>query len=450
MKTRERRPKEPGHRPARTWAKPAALAIGLLAVLPGQDVPAARLNYQLELSGLHSDNLNLSENNQANESVLIPRVFFDFKEEGSAVEITARGDLERRHYTGDHDFDDETRAAFAGQLNWSIFPQRMNFVAEDYLSEEPINFRDGRYPGNLQRVNVFLAGPSFFARFGEATRLQVDVRGADTYAEVSRGFDSRRHGVAAALERDLTPTSKASLHLASTRVDFDDDIESVDYTRQDGFVRYDGQLRDIEYQFDAGRSRLNRRHAEDQSTSLVRATALWRINDKNRLRVRARHQFADEVQDLVVRLSDPDETLVPDLVDPSSSRVTAGVYRQRDAEADYRFAGDRFGFRMRPYYRRIRYIDGLLDDRHEKGLAVQVSYRVAPLTRVYLNGSERERDFDNIDRHDRDHVYTLGIEQQRTRHWGWRAEVYRNNRDSNQPDPEYQEKAAQLTVWWKR
>ncbi|GAB3094322.1 hypothetical protein GCM10027159_11120 [Lysobacter terrae] len=429
--------------------RPAALAIGLLAALPVQHASAARLNYRVELSALHSDNLNLSEDNQAKESVFYPRLIFDFKEEGSTVEVQARGDMERRHYTGNR-YDDETRAAFAGQLNWSIFPQRMNLVAEDYLSDEPINFRDGRYPGNLQRVNVFLVGPSFFARFSDATRLQVDLRGADTYAEVSRGFDSRRYSVAAALEHDLSPTAQVSVHVASTRIDLDDNTETVDYTRQDGYFRYDGNLRNIEYEIDLGHSRLNRNGADDVTSPLVRATAMWRINQQNRLGLRIRKQFADDVQDLVVRLSDPDETLVPDLVDPSSSRVTAGVYRQRDGEADFRHTGDRFGFRVRPYYRRLRYIEGLLDDRNESGVVSQVSYRLTPLTRVYLNASFRKRDFQNTDREDRDHVYTLGVEQQRTRHWGWSAQIYHNNRDSNQPDPVYQEKAVQVTVWWKR
>lgn len=428
--------------------RPTILPIALGAAMAMSDVQAARLNYQVELTGLHSDNINLSEDNQASESVLIPRVKFDFSEEGSAVKVKARGEIERRHYSG-NEFDDETRSRFAGQLNWSVLPQRMSIVLEDYLSEESINFRDGRYPGNLQQVNIFLAGPSFYARFNEATRLQLDLRAADTHAEVAQGFDSRRYSAAAVLQRDLGATSKVSLHLAGTRVDFDDEISSVDYTRQDGFGRYEGNLRNIEYQFDLGRSRLDRRSADDVSTSIARAVIQWQITPESRLRLRARRQFADEVQDLVVRLSDPDESLIPELVDSSSSLVTGGVYRQKDAELDYRFTGERFGLRARPRYRTFDYIDASSNDRDERSVAFQVSYRLTALTTVALNGTVRNRDFDGGQR-DRDHIYSLGIEQQRTRHWGWRAAVLRNNRDSNQPDPEYKESVIYLTLWWKR
>ena len=427
--------------------RPAVLPIALLAAMTMDGAQAARLNYQVELTGLHSDNINLSEDNQASESVLIPRLKFDFSEEGSAVEIKARGEIERRHYS-DNQFDDETRSRFAGQLNWSVLPQRMNIVLEDYLSEESINFRDGRYPGNLQEVNIFLAGPSFFARFSDATRLQLDLRAADTYAEVAQGFDSKRYSAAAVLQHDLNPASNVSLHLAGTRVDFDDEV-SVDYTRQDGFVRYEGNLRDVEYQLDLGRSRLDRRSADDVSTALARVVVQWEITPESRLRLRARRQFADEVHDLIVRLSDPDESLIPELVDSSSSLVTGGVYRQKDAELDYRFTGERFGFRARPRYRAFDYIESTSNDRNEHSVAFQLSCRLTPLTTLAFNGMVRNREFDNGQK-DRDHVYSLAIEQQRTRHWGWRAAVVKNERSSNQPDPEYKENAALLTIWWKR
>jgi hypothetical protein len=435
--------------PARSrQLRPAILPFALVAAMWMGSAQAARLNYQVELTALHSDNINLSEDNQAKETVLIPRLDFDFKEEGSSVEIQARGAIERRHYSG-NEFDDETRSEFAGQLNWSVFPQRMNIVVEDYLSEEPINFRDGRYPGNLQQVNVLLAGPTFYARFSDATRFQLDLRGADTYAEVSPGFDSRRYSAAGVLQHDLTPTSKVSLHLASTRADFDD-AATVDYTRHDGFVRYEGNLRRVTYQLDAGRSRLDRTAAADVSTSILRGDLQWQINEENRLRFRARRQFADEVQDLIVRLSDPDEVLVPDLVASSDSLVSGGVYKLRAYEADYRLNGERFNVRARAVDRRLEYLDRSDSNRTERSLTYRVGYRLRPLVNVFVTGFVRKREFLNRDENDIDHVVSVGLEQQRTRHWGWRVEVFRNHRDSNLADPVYKENAAQLTVWWKR
>src|SRR5688572_5990034 len=199
--------------------RPAALCIALLVAIAGGDAHAGRLNYEIELGGLYSDNIDLSEDDQVEESALIPHFQFDYVHEGSAVGVQLRGAVERRFYINDR-YPDETRGEFAGQLSWMILPERLSFVVEDYLSEEPINFRDGRYPGNLQSVNALIMGPSFYARFGGATRFQLDVRGARSEAEVSDGFDGDRFSVAAVLERDFSPINQGSLHLVSTRAEF--------------------------------------------------------------------------------------------------------------------------------------------------------------------------------------------------------------------------------------
>lgn len=426
------------------------LSVALAAAAIAGGAHAAEIDYQLELALLHSDNVNLSEDNQARETILMPRLVFEARQQGTAIALHARGELERRHYL-DNTFPDETRAAFAGQLDWALLPERMHLVFEDYLSHEPINIRDGRYPGNLQRVNVFLAGPSFLARFGDRTRLRLDLRASDSHAEVTPGFDGRRYSAAAALQHELTATSRASVNFLSTRAEFDDAPPvATDYTLEEGFARYEGSLRNIEYEVDLGRARLDRAAGRNASTTIARATVNWRISPRSRLRLRGRHQYADEVQDLVVRMSDPDEPLAADLAGVFSPFVTAGVYRQRDAEIDYRFNGQRMSLRLRPLYRHLRYFDRPQNDRTMRSVYYRIGYRVRPRADVFFEGYTRKREFTTQPREDMDHVHGLGIDYRMTRHLSWRAEVMRNTRASTQADPRYRENAAQLTVVWER
>ncbi|MFC7301623.1 hypothetical protein [Cognatiluteimonas weifangensis] len=440
---------EPGcgrSRPLRRTALSAALAAAAIA----GGVHAAEIDYQLELALLHSDNINLSEDNQAKDTILIPRLAFEARQQGTAIALHARGELERRHYF-DNTFPDETRTAFAGQLDWALLPERMHLVFEDYLSHEPIDIRDGRYPGNLQRVNVFLAGPSFLARFGERNRLRLDLRASDSHAEVTPGFDGRRYSAVAALQHELTATSRASINVASTRAEFDDPPPvATDYTLQEGFGRYEGSLRGIEYEIDLGHARLNRAAGDDATTTIARATATWQISPRSRLRLRARHQFSDEVQDLVVRMSDPDEPLAADLAGVFSPFVTAGVYRQRSAEIDYRFNGQRLSLRLRPLYRHLRYFDRPQNDRTMRSAYYRIGYRVRPRADVFFEGYTSKHEFLTQPREDMDHVHSLGIDYRMTRHLSWRAEVMRNTRASTQADPRYRENAAQLTIVWMR
>lgn len=442
-----RTPEPPGARAARP-GRGKALALALLAAALPCAAQAARIDYQLEVTALHSDNIDLSEDDQVSEYVLIPRLVFDIREEGATLEVQARGSVERRLYL-ENRFPDENRGQFAGQLDWALSPQRLHFVVEDYLSHESTNIREGRYPGNLQRVNVFLAGPSLYARLGRATGFRLDLRAVESDAEEAVDFDARRYSAAASLQRRMGATATGSLNYAWFDVDFDDPA-GTDYRRHDGFVRYAGTLRELVYEVDLGASRLERADAGGStSLGLARLTVEWQATAQSRLRVRARQQFGDEVQGLIFRLSDPEEDLVPDPVDYAPV-VTGGVYRLRHAEVDYRFTGQRAGLRLRPIYRRFRYIDETGADRDERGLSAQASYRLGPRTDVFLDAATRERDFLLDGEEQRDRVYGLGFDHRLSRHWGLRGEVFRNHRDSNVADSRYRENGFLLTIWWKR
>jgi hypothetical protein len=276
------------------------------------------------------------------------------------------------------------------------------------------------------------------------------VRGADAHAEVSPGFDGNRFGGVLVLERDLNPRTQAGLHLSSTRAEFEDEDLTENYKRHEAYVRLERRVREVEYEADIGHSRLDLDVSDDESLTLFRGLVQWTPNSRSRFRLRARNQFADDVQDLVVRLRDPDEDLIPDLVDATSSLVSAGVYKQRMADGEYRYSGDRTTLRFRPSYRRFTYIEGRDSDRSETAMFIQADFQLRPLVTAFANGSWRRREFEIGGQRDKDRYFSVGIEQQLTRHWGWRGEVLRNLRDSNVPDAVYEENAVLATVWWRR
>jgi len=199
-----------------------------------------------------------------------------------------------------------------------------------------------------------------------------------------------------------------------------------------------------------GHSRLDLDVSDDQSLTLFRGLVQWTPNSRSRFRLRARNQFADDVQDMVVRLRDPDEDLIPDLIDATSSLVSSGVYKQKMADGEYRYSGNRTTFRFRPSYRQFKYIEGRDSDRTESAIFMQADFQLRPLLTAFANGSWRRREFEIGGQEDKDHYYSVGIEQQLTRHWGWRGELIRNERDSNVADAVYKENAVYATIWWRR
>lgn len=434
--------------PARKTSGRAALCVGVLAAL-SSTAHAARLDYQLEGELLHSDNITQSETGEIDETVVIPRVRFDLTHEGPDLMVRARGLVEYRNYLDDS-FSNEARGNFAGQLNWSLIPDRFALLLEDYLTEEPIDFRDSNNPGNVQQVNVLVAGATLKARLADSTHAQLDLRAADSRAEETDGFDGNRYSAAASVEREFTPNTRASLNLVGTEVDFDEAPNVTDYTRQDGFVRYHHQLKDINILVDLGRSRIKPDDGGNRSsTTLARTIVSWQAAARSDLRLRSRHEFSDAVQDLIVRHGDLSEALIPELAEPGLL-VSSGIYRQRYYDLQFRHRGDRFTWRVRPSYQRVRYLGDSLGDRNARGATLQVDYRAHPRLTFSAQASGRNREYLLQPREDRDRTYSLGAEYRSSRHLSWRAEAVHAKRDSTALGSSFSENHLRFTVIWTR
>ena len=172
-----------------------ALATALLLAMP-HAAQAARLNYELGMRAMHSDNITLSEFDEIGETVISPQLRFDFEHDSPVLTTTFRGDVQYLDYMDDT-FDDDVRGEFTGQMDWTILPDRISFMARDSLSQQSVSSIAAFTPGNQQQINIFEAGPSFFARFGQTTLGQLDLRYTNSYAEETQTFNSDRYTAAA-------------------------------------------------------------------------------------------------------------------------------------------------------------------------------------------------------------------------------------------------------------
>lgn len=424
-----------------------ALSVALAAALPGI-AQAARINYETGVSLLHSDNIDLSPTDPTSDTVLSPFIRFDLEQTGSTLQIKARGNLEYLHYLG-NTFGDEVRGEFAGQLNWTVRPERMNFIVEDYLTRQPVNVLTGFTPSNQQQVNVFVAGPSFFARFSDATRGQLDLRYSNTYAEDSENFNGNRYNAAARLLHEISATQQISANVEATRVEFNQS-QTPSHTRYDGYVGYTRNLANIDYSIDLGYSRLQASGTgSDASTPLLRGSLDWKISPRSVISARVFRQFSDSAQDLITRASELNRPVISDL---SYADVLVGpdVFRQRRVELGYGFTGERLTFNARPYYERIRYVQLLDQNQSSRGGYVNVGYRLRPLLTLSVLVAQENRDFDFLERTDHDFTADVALTNQFTRHWIGRVDLERRKRNSSIALQSYTENAVIFTFTYRR
>lgn len=424
----------------------AALAAALLAAFPGAS-QAVRINYDIGLSVLHSNNIRLSATDPASETVVSPRLNFQADQSGSTVQLTLRGNLEYLNYLG-NTFRDEPRGELAGLLNWTLVPERVDFVVKDYLSRQPISVLTSFSPGNQQQINVFIAGPSFYARLDAATRAQLDLRYTNSYAEKTSTFNGDRYNIAARVLRDTSATSVLSANAEVTRVNYDTAGSSSDYDRYDAYVGYARKLASLDLGIDAGYSWMDRASTRS-TTPMLRASATWQASPRSELSANLTYQFGDAAQDVVARAG---LTQGPLIIDFTNADVLVGpaVFRQRRLEGGYRFAGERLTVQLRPYLERIFYLDAIGRDQRNRGGVVQLDYRLRPRLTLSLLAARQDRDFDDLVRTDRDSALYLSLVDQVTGHWSWRIDLQHRERNSSDAGQGYDENAAVFSVSYRR
>lgn len=440
----------PHHRlPLRRLALTAALAPVLPAFAQQQSL---RLDYEVGLSGMHTDNIELVDAGRTSETVFAPTLSLEARKDSSAVQMRARGGFQFLDYRSG-DYDDEWVGDFAGQLNWYLVPDRLALAFADYLGRAPVDITGGLTPGNQQQINVFTLGPTLFLRPGEVTRAQIDLRFTDTRSDEVGDFDGSRIGLAARGIRQLSPLHSVSANVEATDVDFDAGPGS-DYRRYDGYGGYvrDSERTDVELAL--GYSRIERKDVagtglDDRLSGLLARLRLgWQFSPRSRIDVHARHEFADSATDLVARSDRFDEPVIEDLASPNVV-VGAGLFRMRRLELGYQFESERLQAYVRPYVERVTYQEGDGTQWKARGVYFDLGYRLGPRLDLDLYALREERDLD-VERSDRDWSVRLGLSYRFSRNLSGFVAAQRRERDSNLAGSDYRENLVMAGIVYRR
>ncbi len=435
-------------RPSRTRTTHAAMYLAVVAVLPGT-AHAVKLDYELGASLLHSDNIDLREDDPVSEDVLMPQVRFSAEQTGAVVQVDLSGNLQYLSYL-DNTFDDEVRGDFNGRLKWAVVPERISLVAEDYLSLQPVNTLASFGPGNQQQVNIFAAGPSLHARFNTVTHGELDLRYHNTYAEETEGFNGDRYSAAVRVRRQINSISEVSLNLEATQAEYDDFDGLFDYKRYDGYLNYARTLPSARLNVDLGHTRIERSDDSSVSEPFFNATYHWDASSRSRFTAGAHYQLADATQDLVRQASQPDDE--PITGDPIELDLQIGpsIYLTRGVQLGYRHTGERTTWTLQPSVERIRYEDGFSEDQRTRSARFNLRYRLTSRLIASFMASKRVRELETSGREDDDLVAGIGLVNQFTRHWSGRIDLRRRERDSTAVGRSYEENTVSLTFIYRR
>lgn len=422
-----------------------ALAFAALAA-PAFAKPV--IDYSIGVSLEHSDNINYSSTDPVSQNVLIPRLDFRIDEQGSTFSANAAGSLEYRDYLGGA-FSDEFRTLLAGEANWHISPERLDWYFADNASWQPINVLQSNAPGNQQQTNIFSTGPTLRTKFTDALRGRFDLRYTNSYADTTKDFNSNRLSFLGSLLYRLDPADTLSASAATARTRY---IETVskpfDYDRHDVYAAFQRSTRVLTLDVAAGYSWLDLRHGDGQSGSLLRGSLRWNPSPATSLGVSAGREYADASQDLVFTPEQLGHSGIGSGV--TNAALTPQVYLENRVGLDFTHTETSYRVSFSPFWRKLEYVNDPASDQRTSGYFADAQYFLRPTLWLTGYAGQERRRYQTLARTDDDLRYGLSLNLQRTRNWLWSLIVEHQRRNSSAPGSDYSENSIMLTLTWKR
>lgn len=411
---------------------------------------ANTFDYDVYTGILHSDNITLVDQQPISQSVLIPGVNFTWNQQGADLQANAVGNVEYRDYLGSR-FKNTTAVQLSSQALWTLSPQRLDLSIQDYAGIEPLDSLASDRPGNRQQTNIFMVGPVFHFRLGKALYGQAELRYINSYAEKTDNFNSNRVQGALRVIRDISPTSQFSMNIDTQKVNLYKDTVDPNYNRYEAYGHYVSKLASLDLSLEGGASRVSYERAglRSHTSPLFRASATWAVNADNSLAISGRRQYSDAVQDLTLRPgTDPLSNNYG--VGTGNTTVNPQVFLEQKAELAYGFHGQRLTVSVAPYYRKLAYIGDTQYNQNARGVNAGFEFRLRPTLSLQAFASRENSRYSAINRLDRLMQASIGIVDQRTPHWSWRAAVTHSYRHSTVTQQSYDETAVYVGVVFKR
>lgn len=429
-----------------------ARAVSLALALASGPALAGQFGYTLYAGVEHSDNINLSATDPVSQSVLIPGFGFDYVEQGATLQAHVTGAAEYRDYLGGA-YSDQKFGELAGLANWSVLPGRLDFVAQDHASVQPLSTLSSDAPGNQQQTNVLSLGPILHFNVGSALRGQAELRYINSRASRSTLFDSSRGEAALRLVRDVSPTSQLSLNLESQKVNFDDRGE-IDYRRDQAFLRYVRKLAHLDVDVAAGWSRLRFETGRGSASDpMARVRIDWHASAHHAFGVGYTREYSDAAQDLISMLAPVDYDVrrtAPTSIQTGGAVIGGGVYREQRFDGSYSYSGERLTISLSPWYRKLHYLEGVQPDQSGRGADAGLDYRLSHGLSLTAFANYERVDYRALARRDTTRNIGIGLRQQWNSHWGWRASLADRHRGSSDPGARYHAKEIYFGVVYQR
>ncbi len=363
------------------------------SLLSSVSVQAKEFIPRLGITMENHSNANRTDDPDAEIADTLMRPYFGFTFKENTADLKAQADvlLLQESYSK-NSFDTQFLPTVDVTLDWTIQPNRLSWVVEDYAYAQRITIAGADTPENRQIFNVLATGPDFVFARGLYDGL-AKLRLADVYYSES-DQDNQRLITTGTLTRALNEYSDVGVEGSLSSVKFEEDY-LIDYDLVSIVARYNRDMPFGELDVRGGVNYVDYEIGASESTpalalkvsSYEGALHSWSMTYSNKYTDPA----MDAYDPFYSRLLDVSETRV---IDPGKI-VGVGVYETERTELNYGYNGARIGLTLGAFSGSSGFLLNAADDGEEKGGGVGLSYLVSERMTLWLDYYQSRTEFPN-------------------------------------------------------
>jgi len=310
---------------------------------------------------------------------------FGYEERTADLNMRLVTQVERRNYLR-NTYVEEKAYYVNGSALWTISPQKLTWILDDYASQIPISYATVDTPTNRTNANGLNTGPDLTLRLNPVDAAIVGARYGRL--DIQGPGDNERYSAYVRGLHQISPNTNVSLNYLTTRVNFQDSETFSNYSLDAWFLRYQLLPSPSGMTVEAGTARIQQERLETPPPGRYgRFVLFYPITREATLSASLERQYSDAAIELLGGVTSAAQQ--PPAASKVSITAVSGPFYGKRGDLGFDYGGARFQVIARGF---VRSVDYLQSDQsyEERNTHLECNWFSGPARiRAYLDSVKR-------------------------------------------------------------
>lgn len=411
------------------WKKLRRFVYVVAVLSVNQEARALDAEYDVSAGLEYIDNVQYTPDNEISDTIRFVRGNIRLIENSRSFQSRTSGIFDYYNYVNDS-YTSDTYLRLDTLNTVFLGSEKYRLNIDDHLSYVPITAENANTPDNRQQINLFSIGPFVRVDLSSTNYIELEYRYEDYYEQIT-DFDSTNNSVWVRLGHRTSPITQFLFGYSYRDIDFKAE-GSIDYLREDGYLRYENTSAITAYYLEAGLTQITRSDNTTEEGNRFMAGISRQINPAHGIGLHYREELSSNAQELgAIRVTDPGS--IPAAPGEVLTAGSAELFELSSFTLDYLINEPQTQVRLGLASSVIDYLSAAGSDENNLIFSAEYTYIFGNQSTMLVLFGYREREFVDLRRFD--YVKHVNVMYSYPLRRNWTLNTNFSYEDRNSTDP---------------